>query len=75
VSDIIYVDFLPDNPVRRSLSAIRKAKFKLDDLQTASVTSDVLARQIALCNVILYEISDIRFGLVRRFGVPSTLSG
>jgi hypothetical protein len=74
VSDIIYVDFSPDNPVQRSLTAIKKSKFKLEDLQTASINSDVLAYQIALCDVILYEILNIRSGLARRFGVPSSLS-
>jgi len=74
LSNIRVVDFSPDNPVQRSLSAIRKAHFQLRSLQTASVTPDVLACQIALYDLILYEISNIRAGLVRKSGGPSTLS-
>jgi hypothetical protein len=72
LSDIRYVEFSHDNPVQRSLSAIRKAHFQLDSLQTASVTSDALACQIALCDLILCEISDIRAGLARSFGTPQS---
>jgi hypothetical protein len=73
LSNIRYADFSPDNPVQRSLSAIRKAHFQLRSLKTASATSDALASQIALYDLILYEISDIRAGLAKRFcGSQST---
>jgi hypothetical protein len=73
LSNIRYVDFSVDNPVQRSLSAIRKAHFQLRSLKTASVTPDALVSQIALYDLILYEISDIRAGLAKRFrGSTST---
>jgi hypothetical protein len=72
LSNISCVEFSLDNPVQRSLSAIRKAHSQLHSLQTGSVTSDALACQIALYDLILYEISDIRAGLARRFGTPQS---
>jgi hypothetical protein len=67
LSDIRYVEISPDNPVQRSLSALRRAHFQLQTLKAASVTSDALACQIALYDIILGEISDIRNGLAWRF--------
>ena len=66
--NIRYVEISPDNPVQRSLSALRRAHFQLQSLKAASVTSDALACQIALYDLILSEISDIRNGLARGFG-------
>jgi hypothetical protein len=68
LSNIRYVEISPENPVQRSLSALRRAHFQLQSLKAASATSDALAYQIALCDLILCEISDIRNGLARRFG-------
>jgi hypothetical protein len=71
VSDIIYSDFPPDHPVQRSLSALSEAHFQLQSLNPASVTSDVIACQIALYDLILSEILAVRNGLTREFEGPS----
>jgi hypothetical protein len=68
LSDIMYVEISADNPVQRSLSALRSANFQLQHLKAASVTSDALACQISLYDLILGEISDIRNGFARGFG-------
>jgi hypothetical protein len=67
LSNIGCGDFSPDNPVQRSLSAIREAHFQLRNFTDASVTSDALASQIALYELILCEVADIRAGLAKRF--------
>jgi len=67
LSNITYTELLANNPVQRSLSAIKKAHFQLRSLKSASVTSDSLVSQIALCDLILCEISIIRAALAERF--------
>jgi hypothetical protein len=63
LSNITYVELLANNPVQRSLSAIKRAHFQLRSLKAASATSEALMSQIALCDLILGEISIIRAGL------------
>jgi hypothetical protein len=67
VSNIMYDETSFNNPVQRSLSALKKAHFQLQSLKSASVTSDALACQIALYDLILCEISVIRNRLARKF--------
>jgi hypothetical protein len=66
LSDIRYVEISPDNSVQRSLFALRRANFQLQCLQAASITSDAIACQIALYDLILCEISVIRNGFARK---------
>jgi hypothetical protein len=54
-----------DPGVGNCLTAIRQAHNRLHFLSTMRASPTVLASQIELCDVLLFEISDIRSSLAR----------
>jgi hypothetical protein len=67
VLNIKYIEFSTDNPVQRSLSAIKEARERLNCLNEAAVNANTVACQIELYDQILCEILDIRAELKRGF--------
>lgn len=67
-----------DPSLGNCLTAIKQAHDQLHLLSTMRASPTVLASQIELCDVLLFEISDIRSSLARNIEesrVPSPASG
>jgi hypothetical protein len=60
-----HVNGFSDGDLWNSLSAIRRAHIRLHLLTGKRTSPIVLASQIELCDVLLFEISGIRSSLVR----------
>ncbi|WP_157450440.1 hypothetical protein [Bradyrhizobium sp. ARR65] len=58
-------DDLFDRGLRHSLSTIKEAHVRLHGMTSLATTATLLASQIALCDVLLIEISGIRSSLAK----------